>query len=148
MRRQYSSGRFSDLKTKYSRRTVGISNELVSAMKQSKIKCPSGEHDPVVPNGAGNPENHGNVLRRDFYPAMRRVKLHQTRFHDLWHTFFCFLIEKNVQPKQIQGLMGHSTIKETMDIRAFYEGRRQQSSIGKCRIYLRRHYDWSLPSES
>ena len=46
-----------------------------------------GPHDLVFPNGAGNPENHSNLLRRGFYPALRRAGLRKIRFHDLRHTY-------------------------------------------------------------
>ena len=116
VRRQYNSGRFSDLKTKFSRRKIGLPDELIHELKKWKLRCPKGEHDLVFPNGAGNPENHGNLLRRGFYPALRHAGLRHIRFHDLRHTFASFLIAKNVHPKRIQALLGHSTIKITMDV--------------------------------
>ena len=116
VRRQYTDGRFSELKTKISRRRIGLSEQLLVALQKWKLKCPKGILDLVFPNGAGNPENHGNLLRRGFYPSLRRAKLRQVRFHDLRHTFASFLIAKNVHPKRIQALMGHSSIKVTMDV--------------------------------
>ncbi len=116
VRRQYTDGRFSELKTKNSRRRIGLSEQLLVALQKWKLKCPKGILDLVFPNGAGNPENHGNLLRRGFYPSLRRAKLRQVRFHDLRHTFASFLIAKNVHPKRIQALMGHSSIKVTMDV--------------------------------
>jgi integrase len=116
VRRQYNSGRFSDLKTKFSRRKIGLPDELIHELKKWKLRCPKGEHDLMFPNGAGNPENHGNLLRRGFYPALRHAGLRHIRFHDLRHTFASFLIAKNVHPKRIQALLGHSTIKITMDV--------------------------------
>ncbi len=56
------------------------------------------------------------MLRRAFYPALRRAGLRRVRFHDLRHTFASLLIAQNVHPKRIQALMGHSTIKVTMHI--------------------------------
>ncbi len=116
VRRQYTSGHFSELKTKHSRRKVGLGNELLNALRGWKLRCPKGQFDLVFPNGVGNPENHGNVLRRGFYPTLRRAKLHHVRFHDLRHTYASFLIAKNVHPKRMQALMGHSSIKVTMDV--------------------------------
>jgi integrase len=89
---------------------------LVSELKRWKIACPLGELDLVFPSGAGNPENHGNVLRRGFYPALRRAGLRQVRFHDLRHCYASLLIANNEHPKRIQALMGHSSIKVTFDI--------------------------------
>jgi len=115
VRRQYTRGRFSELKTKYSRRCVALSDELLSILKEWKLRCPKGDLDLVFPTGTGNPENHSNLLRRGLYPALRRAGLRKIRFHDLRHIFASFLIAKNVHPKRIQALLGHSTIKITMD---------------------------------
>jgi integrase len=62
------------------------------------------------------PLNHGILLRSGFHPALRRAKLRHIRFHDLRHTFASLLIHANVHPKRIQALMGHSTIRITMDV--------------------------------
>jgi len=115
VRRQYTYRRFCELKTRYSRRRVGLSDELIAELKRWKLRCPKGEHDLVFPTGAGNPENHSNLLRRGFYPALRRAGLRKIRFHDLRHTYASLLIAANVHPKRIQALLGHSSIKVTMD---------------------------------
>jgi len=116
VRQQYTCGRLCELKTKSSRRSIGLSNELTLELKKWKLRCPKGEHDLVFPSGAGNHENHGNLLRRGFYPALRRAGLRKITFHSLRHSFASFLIAKNVHPKRIQALMGHSSIKITMDV--------------------------------
>jgi len=115
VRRQYTRGRFSELKTRYSRRKIGLGDDLIRELKAWKLRCPKGEHDLAFPNGAGNPENHGNLLNRGFYPTLRRAGLRRIRFHDLRHTYASFLIAQNVHPKRIQALLGHSSIKVTMD---------------------------------
>jgi len=70
----------------------------------------------VFPNGAGNPENHGNLLRRGFHPALRRAGLRQIRFHDLRHCFASLLIHNGEEPKKIQRIMGHASITTTYNI--------------------------------
>ena len=115
VRRQFTSGRFAELKTKYSRRRVGLSDELLSDLKRWKLRCPKSDHDLVFPNGAGNPENHGNVLRRGFYPALRRAGLRHIRFHDLRHTFASALIMRNANVKTVQRLLGHASAMMTLD---------------------------------
>jgi integrase len=72
----------------------------------------------VFPHDKGGPLNHGILLRSGFHPALRRAKLRHIRFHDLRHTFASLLIHANVHPKRIQTLMGHSTIRITMDVTA------------------------------
>jgi len=125
VRRQFSKGRFADLKTRHSRRLVPLSEDLAAEIKRWKLRCPKPaptteseadtERELVFPHGDGRPLNHGLLLRNGFRPAMRRAKLRQIRFHDLRHTFASLLIRQNVHPKRIQALMGHSTIRITMD---------------------------------
>jgi hypothetical protein len=104
------------LKTKASRRRVDLPGELVAELRRWRLQCPPGAHDLVFPNGAGNPENYGNLLNRGFYPALRRSGLRKIRFHDLRHTFASLLIANGEHPKRIQALMGHSSINVTMDV--------------------------------
>ncbi len=94
------------------------SEGLITALKQWKLRCPKGDHDLVFPHDKGGPLNHGILLRSGFHPALRRAKLRHIRFHDLRHTFASLLIHANVHPKRIQTLMGHSTIRITMDVTA------------------------------
>jgi integrase len=116
VRQQYTAGRFSELKTKASRRRVDLPAELVAELRRWRLQCPPGAHDLVFPTGTGNPENHGNLLRRGFYPAIRRAGLRKIRFHDLRHTYASLLIANGEHPKRIQALMGHSSINVTMDV--------------------------------
>jgi len=116
VRRTFSDGRFSEPKTRSSRRRIRIDETLVQKLKRWKLKCPKGELELVFPNGAGNPENHGNLLNRGFYPALRRAGLRKIRFHDLRHTYASLLIANDEKPKRIQTLLGHSSIKITLDI--------------------------------
>jgi integrase len=116
VRQQYTGGRFSELKTKASRRRVDLPGELVAELRRWRLECPPGAHDLVFPNGAGNPENYANLLHRGFYPALRRAGLRKIRFHDLRHTYASLLIANGEHPKRIQALMGHSSINVTMDV--------------------------------
>jgi integrase len=47
---------------------------------------------------------------------LRRAKLRKIRFHDLRHTFCSLLIKNREDPRPIQRLMGHSSIRITFDI--------------------------------
>lgn len=88
------------------RRSVGLSDDLLTKLTAWKLRCPTGEHDLVFPHDSGAPLNHGILLRSGFYPALRCVKLRQIHFHDLRHTFASLLIAENLHPKRIQSLMG------------------------------------------
>jgi integrase len=117
------SGGFQQPKTKAGRRRVDLSELLISELKRWKLKCPKAERDDdaepldlMFPNTAGKPENHSNVVRRGFKPALRCAGLREIRFHDLRHTFASLLIDNQEHPKYIQSQMGHSSIKVTMDV--------------------------------
>jgi len=116
VRRTFTAGSYYEPKTKSSRRKVDVPRVVIKELKVWKLKCPKGKDDLVFPNGAGNPENHGNLLRRGFYPALRRAELRHTRFHDLRHTYASLLIKNGEHPKYIQRQLGHSSIKVTMDV--------------------------------
>ncbi len=83
VRRQFSKGRFSGLKTRHSRRGVPLSDHVLAELKRWRLACPKGEHDLVFPHDSGGPLNHGILLRSGFHPALRRAKLRHIRFHDL-----------------------------------------------------------------
>jgi len=116
VRRTYTHGRFYEPKTRTSRRRVDVPGTLIHQLKKWRLACSKGELDLVFPNSASNPENHANLLNRVFYPALRRAGLHQSRFHDLRHTYASLLIANNEHPKYIQAQMGHSSIKITMGV--------------------------------
>ena len=88
---------------------------MARELKRWKLRCPKGELDPILPNGAGNLEAQSNLMRRGFHPALRRAGLRHIRFHDLRHRYASLLIENGEHPKYIQTQMGHSSIKITMN---------------------------------
>jgi integrase len=152
--RQFTKGRFTDLKTKYSRRRVDMADDLVSVLRVWKLACPKassddtdvGDADLVFPHTDGRPLNHGLLLRNGFYPALRRAKLRQVRFHDLRHTFASLLIAANVHPKRIQALMGHSTIRVTMDVYGHLMNDTDNEAANKITALVRRSGDQTVTS--
>ena len=53
---------------------------------------------------------------RLFARLLRKAGLPPVRFHDARHTFATLLLEQGESPKTVQTLLGHTTIKTTMDI--------------------------------
>ena len=82
------------------------------------MACPPDENDLVFPNEAGNPMNHGNLLRRHFYPALKAAECPKIRFHDLRHTYASLLIEQGENIKYIQSQLGHASPIVTLNVYA------------------------------
>ncbi len=116
VRQQCVAGRFSEPKTKNGIRRVDIPAVLISELKVWKLRCPNGEYDLVFPNGAGNPEGHGNLLRRGFKPFLRKAGLREIRFHDLRHTYASMLFESGANIKYVSEVLGHANPTITLNV--------------------------------
>jgi integrase len=125
-------------KSKGSRRRVPIGQSTARVMTAWLPHAPAGELDLVFPNGAGNIESYGNFWNRFWQPlcseaglaepVMRLRKDRNTgkrkqvsgwaaRYspHVLRHAYASMLIANGTTPKKVSALMGHSSIKLTMD---------------------------------
>jgi integrase len=75
----------------------------------------SGEDDLIFPSERGTLLDDGNIVRREFKPALRRAKLRQVRFHDLRHSYASLLIAQGAHPKLISEQLGHASVQITLD---------------------------------
>jgi integrase len=64
----------------------------------------------------GTPLNVRNTTYRSFRPLLERAGLPRIRFHDLRHTCASALLDRNVNSKKVQELLGHANISVKMDI--------------------------------
>jgi integrase len=85
-----------------------------TALKKWKLARPISDLYLVFPSSVGTPQDATNMLRRQFFPALRRAGLPKIRFHDLRHTYASLLIDQGEYPKYIQAQLGHSSINMTM----------------------------------
>ena len=69
----------------------------------------------VFCNDEGKPLSPDALVRRQFFPALRRAKLRKIRFHDLRHTNVALRIAENQNIKYIQHQLGHASIQTTLD---------------------------------
>ena len=90
----------------------------MTELKRWKIACPPSKLDLIFPNTNGNPLDHGNMLSRHFYPALKQANLHKIRFHDLRHTYASLLIEQGENIKYIQTQLGHASPVVTLNVYA------------------------------
>jgi integrase len=114
IRRQWRRGAFYEPKTKASRRTVELPDELVSALKRWRLRCPKGVHDLVCPNAKGAPMQSSDLLRTGLHPALRRAGIRQVRFHDLRHAFASNLLADRVDVVTVSKALGHANVHITL----------------------------------
>jgi integrase len=118
------SGEMAEPKTAKSRRRIELSTTAVSSLRAHRKRQleermeKSGlwhDHGLVFPSEAGTPMNRHN-LSRIFKKHLRRAGLPETfRLYDLRHTCATLLLSRNVHPKYVQELLGHSSITLTLD---------------------------------
>jgi integrase len=129
------------LKSKAAYRSLRLSPLVLNALREWQLTCPKGDLDLVFPNGLGKVESYANLIDRGFgpiqiaagvvtlvpllddagkpvnnnagEPVLREVGRYG--LHALRHACASLWIEQGHNPKQIQILMGHSSIKVTFD---------------------------------
>jgi integrase len=137
-----ASHRIGRLKSRAAYRSIPCPPMVLNALREWKLSCPKGDLDLVFPNGVGKVESHSNLIERGLDPILVAAGLITTRpalddsgkpvidvkgkpeavvagkygMHSLRHACASLWIESGYNPKQIQQLMGHSSIKVTYDV--------------------------------
>jgi integrase len=70
----------------------------------------------VFASTVGTPTNSKNVYYRSFKPLLKRAGLPDIVFHELRHTCATIRSMKGQHLKQVQELLGHSSVAITLDI--------------------------------
>jgi integrase len=109
-------------------RSVPLSPLVVNTLREWKARCPKGTLGLVFPNGAGNIENHQNILNRGFFPAQVAAGLtteggepKYTGLHALRHFYASWCINRRADGglelplKNVQERLGHATVVLTSD---------------------------------
>jgi integrase len=73
------------------------------------------DNDFVFANEVGRPVSASNLRARSFIPLLKKAHVPTVRFHDLRHTAATLMLEKNVHPKIVSAMLGHSSIAITLD---------------------------------
>lgn len=73
------------------------------------------DQDFVFPTEVGTPRRGVNLVYRSFRPLLKAAGLRQIRFHDLRHTAATLLLSEGVHPKVVSEMLGHSSIRLTLD---------------------------------
>jgi integrase len=114
-------------KSKAASRTVPLPPELVSALKTWKLACPIGEADLVFPSSTGKVEYHVTMLHgvetvmRAAGVVERATGKPKYAMHAFRHFFASWCINpkerggRELPPKVVQQMLGHSSIVMTLD---------------------------------
>jgi integrase len=122
--------RFGDIgapKTHTSVRTISLPPDLASAMKEWKLACPKGEAGLVFPTRTGAIEHHKNMLRgletvMEAAGVVDKAGKPKYAMHAFRHFFASWCINpkdrggRGLAIKDVQELLGHSSIVMTMDV--------------------------------
>jgi integrase len=115
-------------KSEAGHRSVPLGPIVLNTLREWKLKCPKGDLGLVFPTETGRIDRHNNIIRA-FKSAVRRAGLKDsnnkpkyTGLHALRHFYASWCINpierggRGVPPKELQEVMGHSTLAMTMDL--------------------------------
>jgi integrase len=115
---------FTALKTKYSRRTIPMGNELQLVLlehrrKQQEQKLGIGsrwkEHDLLFTSSIGTPIDQRNLIR-DFKQTLKQAGLRDIRFHDLRHTAASIMLKNGIPLVDVSRYVGHASPAITLTL--------------------------------
>jgi integrase len=116
--------RFEEPKTSKSRRSIPLSNSVVSALKvyrrtqleqRMKLGSDYANLDLVFATELGTPISSKNLRDRHFKPLMTKAGLPEIRLYDLRHTTATLLLSAGENPKVVSERLGHASIVLTLD---------------------------------
>lgn len=112
-------------KTKYSLRTITISESLINKLKKYKawqsiyllsIGAKISNTNFIITSETGYVKDPNNYTDKVFKRILKRAGLSTTiRFHDLRHTHATQLLQAGVDVKSVSERLGHSSIRITLD---------------------------------
>ena len=112
-------------KSEAGNRDIPLPPIVINTLKIWKLACPNTSGNWVFPGKDGAIPTTKNVRGQCWLPLLRSlgltttegdVELPKYRFHDLRHVAASLFIEQGMQPKRVQEIMGHSSIKITFDL--------------------------------
>ncbi len=128
-------------KTQRSARRIPLPRECVTALRAQRAqqladKRLAGEKwrgdvsGLIFTTKNGTPIEPRN-LNRSFEALSARAGVRKVRFHDLRHTCASLLHEQGANARTIMQVLGHSSIRVTMDIYTFVRLDEQRDAIGR-----------------
>jgi integrase len=119
IRRSLYKGTYYLPKTKKSRRTIDVGDQVLGALRgierdrYKDDRAPAGA--PVFTTTTGALINPDNLRNRVWGPAIQAAGLRHVTIHSLRHTFASLLIAQGENIKYISEQMGHGSIQITVD---------------------------------
>jgi len=111
-----SRPRFYEPKTRSGLRTISIPAALVSVLRRWQLQCPPSALGLAFPAEDGQPARCSQLLRLEFYPALRRAKLRQVTFHSLRHSCASAMIANGATITEVQHQLGHASPAITLSV--------------------------------
>lgn len=96
-------------------RTIPLPFGALEALRKWKVDCPSHYLDLVFPSVKGKPLSHRVMLSNIVMPIMRAADVEPFGMHTFRHAAASLWIDRGINPKRVQYLMGHSSIQVTFD---------------------------------
>jgi integrase len=118
IQRTFNERAWYEPKSATSNRKIDLGPTMMAELRKWRLACPPCKLELIFPNECGNPIDHGNLLRRHFYPALKKAQIPKIRFHDLRHTYASLLIEQGESIKYIQSQLGHANPMVTLSVYA------------------------------
>ncbi len=124
-------------KTKHSRRTIKLMASTLETLEKRKLlqkknKLAYGNEyfksDFVCTFDNGKPLSR-NYVATTFPRKVKQLNFSKIRFHDLRHSFATIALSNGVNAKVVQEILGHSTIRTTLDIYSHVIPTMQEQSV-------------------
>jgi integrase len=128
---QQERHRWFDPKTKKGVRDIPIPPQLVSALREWKVKGPKSRLDLVFCNEFGEPCERTGIGRYGLSPALRQAGVDKAvTMHGLRHSYASMLILLGRQLPEVSCYLGHADIAVTMKVYAHFLKPKKQDTMG------------------
>ncbi|MDP9485864.1 MAG: site-specific integrase [Actinomycetota bacterium] len=148
---------YTPTKRKSQRRKLALHWEAADALRgqrelQAEEREKAGEkwreHGLVFPSSVGSPMSARNLYRRHFKKVLASTELPDVTFHDLRHTFASIMLyEWGTSPRLVQEMLGHASIKITMDTYSHLLPNAQDAEIRRLQRLFGGGVTGTLPSK-
>ena len=97
----------------YKERTVPMTKRLTAVMREHQ-RATRRKGELVFPGKKGGLSKHQDQIERPLQGALRLAGIRKIKFHELRHSFASQLVSAGRPLKEVQELLGHTSIQVTM----------------------------------